>query len=309
MKKKRIQYNEINEEIYAPRYWTKTRLIVIGIFLLFIGFLVNFSLEERVNKYLQTTLASNSSCPIQFEKAELSYLMPKIIMRRPVILGACFGQFNNRLELRDITIAFNSPSFYPVGLRFHVEATTGKSRINLYPVISLFSQNVKIEKTLIDTQLFAAMTENNMSPVAGMLSVEGFFEFKSGLIHGGEIDIVSRDFYLPTQNIKGFELTRLNLETLNLSAHFSDPETLVVDRVQIGKSSAPIEINLKGNMKVRNQDFMGSILTLNGSMRLSQPMLVTFPFLKLFLPESNTSGNYQMKINGPLRNPGAPQFM
>lgn len=309
MKKKRIQYNEINEEIYAPRYWTKTRLIVIGVFLLFVGFLVNFSLEERVNKILHTTLASNGSCPIQFEKAELSYFLPKIIMRKPVILGACFGQYNNRLELRDMTIAFHSPSFYPVGLRFHLEATSGKSRLNLYPVISLFSQNVKIEKTVIDGQIFSAMMENNLSPIAGMLSLEGFFEFKYGQIQGGELDIVSRDFSLPSQNIKGFELTRLNLETLNLSAHFSDPENLIVDRIQVGKTTAPLEINLKGNVKVRSQDFMGSALNLNGNMRLSPAMLITFPFLKLFLPESNTSGNYQMKINGPLRSPGAPQIM
>lgn len=309
MKRKRIQYNELNEEIYAPKYWTKFRLIFIGIVLLFIGFLVNFSLEEKLNKYLQTTLGNNPACPIQFEKAELSYFLPKIVMKKPVILGACFGQYNNRLEFKEIKIAFHSPSFYPVGVRLHVEATSGKSYINLFPVISVFSQNVKIEKTKVDTQIFAAMTEQNLSPISGTLSIEGFFEFKSGTIHDGEIAIVSNNFSLPSQNIKGFELTQLNLETLNIQAHFSDSTTMIIDKIQLGKSSAPIELNLKGQISIKEQDFMGSTLNLDGNLRLSQFMLVNFAFLKLFLPESNTSGTYKMKVNGPLRNPGAPQIL
>jgi hypothetical protein len=309
MKRKRIQYNELNEEIYIPRYWTKTRLILIGVFLLFLGFLINFSLEERVNKYLQVALGNNPSCPMQFEKAELSYFLPALTLKKPVVLGACFGQINNRLEFKDIKISFNSPSFYPVGLRFHVEALTGKSRINLYPVISIFSQNVKIEDTLIDTRIFAAMTEANVSPISGTMSVEGFFEFKSGTINDGELDIVSKNFTLPTQNLKGFELTELKLETLKISAHFTDPGNMVVDNIQIGKANAPIELKLKGTVKVNKNDFMGSNLNLAGNLKLSQHILINFSFVKLFLPASNTSGNYQMKLNGPLRNPGAPQLL
>nr|BDT28051.1 type II secretion system protein GspN [Bacteriovorax sp. HI3] len=309
MKKKRIQYNELNEEIYTPKYWTKARLVVIGFILLFLGFMVNFSLEERVNKFLQTKLGQNPSCPIQFEKVELSYLLPKVVMRKPVILGACFGQYNNRLEFQDIKVAFHSPSFYPVGLRLHVEARSGKSYINLYPVISVFSQNVKIEKTRVDTQLFAPMTEANLSPVAGTLSIEGFFEFKSGSLHDGEVDIVSRNFSLPSQNIKGFELTQINLETLNISAKFDDPSNISIERIQIGKNNAPVELNLKGKIRVNEADFMGSMLNLSGNMKLTNYILTNFAFLKLFLPESNTSGNYQLKVNGPLRNPGAPQIL
>ena len=52
MKRKRIQYNELNDEIYAPKYWTKTRLVLIGVVLLIAGFLINFSLEEKLNKIM-----------------------------------------------------------------------------------------------------------------------------------------------------------------------------------------------------------------------------------------------------------------
>lgn len=309
MKRKRIQYNEITEETYAPKYWTKARLILIGIFLLFIGFLINFSLEERVNKYLQNTLGSNAACPIQFEKVELSYFLPKMIMRRPVILGACFGQFANRLEFKDIKVAFHSPSFYPVGLRLHVEALTGRSKINLYPVISVFSQNVKIENTVIDTQIFAPMTQMNLSPVSGSLSIAGFLEFKSGTISDGDLEIVSRNFSLPSQNIQGFELTQLNLNTLKISARFTDADTLAIEEIKLGEAKAPLDLKLKGVLKLNHSNIMASNLTLSGPLRLSEYMLVNFAILKLFLPANNTSGTYTLKINGPLGNPGAPQIL
>lgn len=309
MKRKRIQYNEITEETYTPKYWTKARLVVIGIVLLFIGFLVNFSLEERLNKYLHATLGSNGACPIQFEKVELSYFMPKVIMRKPVILGACFGQFSNRLEFKDIKVAFHSPSFYPVGLRLHVEALSGKSKINLYPVVSIFSQNVKIENTIVDTQLFAPMTQTNLSPVSGSMSVAGFLEFKSGAISDGEIQIVSKNFSLPSQNIQGFELTQLNLNTLRIIAKFTDPDNVAFEEVTLGQAQAPINLKLKGNLKLNHSNIMSSNLKLTGNLKLSEYMLVNFAFLKLFLPANNTSGSYQITINGPLGNPGAPQIL
>ena len=82
MKRKRIQYNELNEDIYGPKYWTKASLVITGIVLLTFGFLFNFSLEEKINKWLLATLSSNEACPILFEKAELSYFFPKVIVKK-----------------------------------------------------------------------------------------------------------------------------------------------------------------------------------------------------------------------------------
>lgn len=308
MKRKKIQYNELNEEIYTPVYWTRTRLVLIGLFLLIFGFLINFSLEEKINKYLQTTLSNNIACPIQFEKAELSYFLPKLIMRKPVIMGACFGQYNNRLPLKDIKISFHSPSFYPLGVKLHVAASAGKSNINLYPVVSVFSQFVEIEKTTIDGELFAPLMENNVSPISGLLKVNGLLKFESNTVVDGQLEITSSNFGIPAQNIKGFELSQMNLETFIFKAHFSDPSTLNVDSIRIGKINAPLELNLKGKVAINENDFMNSLLTLNGKVKFSPFTLQSFEFIKLFLPPNNTSGNYVMKINGPLRNPGKIQF-
>lgn len=308
MKRKRIQYNELNEEIYTPKYWTRPKLILIGAALLCFGFLFNFSIEDKINKWLLLTLSSNEACPVIFEKAELSYFLPKITVQKPVILGSCFGQVNNRLPLQNIKISLHSPSFYPPGIKLHALITAGKTVINLYPVVSPFSQYIDIEDTKIDAQIFAAMTSNNISPVAGTLTIKGFLKLDSGTLEDGQLDITSNNFYLPAQNISGFEMTLINLKRLNIQARFTNKTTMQIDHIDIGQPGMPVELKLKGNLLINPNSFINSRLQLSGPLHLSNYILVNYEFLKLFLPAGNTSGTYQMKINGTLGNLGPPQL-
>lgn len=308
MKRKRIQYNEISEEIYSPRYWTRTRLIFCGVIILVFGFLFNFSLEEKINKWLQNTLSTNEACPITFDKAELSYFLPKINIKRPVVLGRCFGQPNNSLPLQNFTISFAGPSFVPPGIKLHVSLSQGKTTLNLYPSISPFSQYLDIADSKLDAQIFGAMTEANKSPVTGTLNISGFFKFSSGHIEDGKLSISSSNFTIPAQRIAGgLDIPLLNLNNFKFNAHFANKSVMKIDQLDIGKPNTPAEIKLKGNLLVNNDSFISSVLQLNGTLRLTDFILSTVP-LQLFLPPNNTSGTYQMTINGPLGNPGPPQF-
>ncbi|MDO9181705.1 MAG: hypothetical protein Q7U04_04825 [Bacteriovorax sp.] len=308
MKRKRIQYNELSDEIYAPKYWTKPRLILTGLFLLVVGFLFNFSLEDKLNNWLLTTLSNNEACPIIFEKAELSYFLPKINIKKPVILGTCFGQPGNKLPLQELVIALNYPSFYPPGIKLHISAKEGKTNINLYPILSPMSQYLDIENTKIDNKIFAAMSIDNKSSLGGMLTIEGSLKFNSGILEDGALHISSNDFHLPPQNIKGFEMTLLNLKHIDIKTHFTNKLTMQIDHIEVGQAGSPIELNLKGNLILNSSSFLSSQLQLSGPLKLSNYILVNFAFIKLFLPAENTSGTYQMKINGLLGNMGPPQI-
>lgn len=307
MKRKRIQYNELNEEIYSPNYWTRGRLIAIGFVILLFGFLINFSLEEKINRWLQATLSNNQACPIVFEKAELSYFLPKVNIKKPMILGRCFGQPNNSLPLQSFSIALAGPSFVPPGIKLHVSIAQGKTKLNLFPSISLFSQYLDISDSKLDTSIFGAMTEANKSPVSGVLSLTGFLKFNSGTIEDGRLGISSNNFIVPAQRIAGLDIPLLNLNKFRFDAEFENSTSMKIKQFTIGQSNTPAEIKLKGKLLVNNNNFMMSILQLNGSLRLTDFILKAVP-LQLFLPPGNTSGTYQMTINGPLGSPGAPQF-
>ena len=308
MKRKRIQYNELNEEIYSQNYWNKSRLIITSVLLLVFGFLLNFSIEDKINKWLLSTLSANTACPIIFEKAELSFFLPKISLKKPVILGSCFGQPNNKLPLQELVIALHSPSFYPPGIKFHVSLNERKTSINLYPTFSLFSQYVDIEDTRIDSSIFGAMSSDNISSIAGIITIEGSLKLVSGTLEDGKIHIKSNNFSLPAQNIKGFEMTKLELKHLDIKTHFTNKTTMQIDHVEIGQPGSPIELKLKGNLLINSSSFINSELQLTGPLKISNFILVNFSFIKLFLPAENTSGTYEMKIKGPLGNIGAPKI-
>lgn len=308
MKKRRIQYNEISEDIYGPKYWTKFRLILLSVVLVIMGFLVNFSLEEKINKWLLATLTTNDVCPITFDKIELSYFPPRAIVKKPIIQGICFGQINNKLPLKNFIIGLSIPSFYPPGIKLHLSLLEGKTIINLYPTLSFSTQFLDIEETKIDTKIFAPMFSDNQSSFGGILKIEGILKLDSGVLEDGRIHISSNDFYLPAQAIKGFEIPLLDIKYLDVNTHFTNKKTMQIDHIKIGKAGGPIEINLKGNLIIDPSNFLNSELQLSGSLKLSTFILTNFSFIKLFLPAENTSGTYQMKINGPLGNLGQPEI-
>ncbi len=308
MKRKRIQYNELNEEIYDPKYWTNTRLITIGLILLFTGFLINFSIEEKLNKWFLNTLSSNEACPIIFEKVEVNYFLPKVTIVKPTILGNCFGQPNNRLPFQNIKISIHSPSFYPPGIKIHLSIKEGKTNINIYPVISFFTQFIDVKETTIDSQIFSPMTSSNKSPFAGLIAIDGFVKISAGNFEDGEVSISSKDFHFPAQNINGFEMSLINLNHLKIKAHFTKTNFLKIDLIEVGQKAMPIELKLKGSLTIDPTSFSNSNLQLSGPLHLSSYVLNNFSFIKLFLPSGNATGTYQIRLMGPISNLGPPQF-
>jgi hypothetical protein len=309
MKKKRIHFNEINEEIYTPRIWTKGRIIFISCFLVIVGFLANFSLEEKINQALLSFLQKNNSCPVQFQKAELSYLLPKVTIKSLIIPGACFGQLNNNLRVREVVLAFHSPSFYPPGIRFHVSVKEGNTNIHLYPSISFFSNYLEIDKTKIDAKIFSFMNADNKSPLAGIINISGFLKLSSGIVTDGQLSLTSNNFSIPAQNFKGFNTSLIAINALNIQAHFSNSTTMQIDEIKIGQFNSPIEVKLKGKINISPSGIQSSILSLKGSVNLSEFFLNNYSFVKIFFPASNTTGKYQMTLEGPIGNLGPPQFI
>jgi len=152
------------------------------------------------------------------------------------------------------------------------------------------------------------MTNNNKSPIAGILNLEGFLKFSSGSITDGQIEIQSNDFHIPAQTINNFEIKLLNLKKFNFSAHFANTQTMLIDKFDIGQANTPLELKLKGSLIINSSNFMSSLLQISGPLHLDTYVLTNFEFIKLFLPIGNTNGTYQMKLVGALDNLGKPEF-
>lgn len=308
MKRKRIQYNELNEEIYSTKFWSTSKLSAIGVILLLIGFLFNFSIEDKINKWLFNTLSKNTACPILFEKSEISYLLPEIVINKPIIIGSCFGQMNKQLALQNIKLSLGFPNFNPPGIKLHLAIKSEKTIINIYPIFSFFSKYIEIENTKIDAQLFSVTTHSNKSPIQGIFDVAGKLKISEDMVNEGNLIIKSENFYIPAQNLNNFELATINLKHLSISTHFTNKTTLQIDHIEIGQAGKTLELKLKGNLLIDQNNFLNSVLELNGKIHFSNDFLTNFAFLKILLHLPNDSGTYQMAISGPLNNLWPPKF-
>lgn len=308
MRKKRILYNELSDDIYEATSITKSKLIFLGFFVLIISFIANLSLEEKINRLLGTYLMGNPQCPMQFEKAELGYFPPKISIKKMTILGACFNQPSNRLFVDDLSIAPDFPSITKLGLRMSIQIKAEDSIIKISPIFSFFGRYIEIEKSTINAKIFHILASDDKSPIAGKIFIKGFLKFESDILTDGHIQMDSNNFHFPSQRISGFDLPLIQLDKFNLEALFEKPGEMKVKKIEIGKPGKQIEINLAGKLQISKSSFASSMLNLNGTMKLSPAFMNNFSFVTLILPPGHTDGKYQMKINGPLLNPGSPQF-
>lgn len=308
MRKKRILYNELSDEIYESSFWTKTKLIFIGVCILFLAFILNFSIEDKINWYLTNALGSNQACPMQFEKTELHYFPPKINIQRLTILGNCFGQPTNQLYINEIKITPDFPSIAHIGIRIGLEINAQDTHIKLYPVVSPFSTYIEIDNSYINAKMLHPFFADDKSPIAGKILLQGFLKLEDGNLADANIKMQSNNFHFPSQRISGFDLPLIPLEKLQLEALFERPGELKIKNIIIGKPGKQIEINLKGKLAISKSSFASSMLMLDGTMTLSPAFMTNFSFVTLMLPAGHTDGKYMVRINGPIINPGAPQF-
>jgi hypothetical protein len=308
MRKKRILHNELNEEIYESTTWNKKKIFLLGFTLLLFGFIINLSLMDKIQTFLNLALTKNPDCPMSFNKLDYSIFPPKLIINKLSIQGTCFGHPSNQLLIDDIKIGPDFPSISRLGMRFNIQIKAQDSILNLSPIISFKKLFIEIDKSSINANIIRVLTEDNKSPIAGKLSIMGFIEFSNQNLNDANITIESNNFFFPSQRLSGFDLPIINLNKFNLKAYVKDQGQLKIESIEIGKENGPVEIRLHGDMLINQNQFMTSTLNLNGSLKLSANFISNFSFINLMLPQGHPDGKYQMRIQGPLQSPGAPQF-
>ena len=132
-----IEHQEEKSQFY---HFKKIEIILfslLSLFFIFLGFATNFSVKEQVLTKLKTTLAKNRSCPVNFEKSTLSYLLPTLTLNKVSVNRRCFKSASN-LELDSIKTSLALPSLKPLGptLTTIIKDQYSKVNIDIIPGIS-----------------------------------------------------------------------------------------------------------------------------------------------------------------------------
>ena len=308
MKRKKVQYNEINDEIYAPEEISKVKIIFLCLVLLFVGFLLNFNFQDRINNIIRPILANNQSCPILYEKLDFEFFMPKIIFKNPTILGQCFGQYNQKLPLKEMNVSFQGPSFVPPGIKLKLHARQGTTNINVIPSLSFSKRVIEIRESKIDANHLGVMFSDGKSPFQGTLTLDGVFHLEGNKLTEGKLDMNSRNLVMPEQNIKGFQAPNMNLKTLVLKLRVTKDSNLDVREFKLGNGT-PMGLNLKGRIFLNQETMANSQVNLEGTLQTTPFFLESFALLKLLLPpDPNPNGLFKMKLKGELARLGQPEL-
>ncbi len=308
MKRKKISYNEINDEVYYPEEFSKVKIFFLCSLLFFIGFIINVNLSERLNKIVKPLLASNPNCPINFEKLDFEYILPKIIFKNPVIQGLCFGHPGNAMPLSHLSIAIDGPSFVPPGIKIKIEAIQGKTHLEIFPSISFGSKIIEIRNSTINASDLGALFADGISPFTGKIDIDGVLHFSVTKITEGAMNIKSKNFVVPEQNIKGFMAPTLNLNHLSIKLRVAKDSNMDIREFKLGTGD-PLGLELKGKIFLNYQSFMNSQVDLDGNLATTPFFLESFAILKLMLPEpQNPQGKFKIKLSGELASMNQPQI-
>ena len=297
--------NQLDDDIYSKVNPFNWKFIVIGFFLLIMGFLVNFPIRKTIIGYASAKLGSNRSCPMTFERLDLGNFLQWAKFTGPIFSGRCYGQSSmSMLRLESLGLALVAPSVNPPGLKLHIEIKKGKTNLNIYPTISYPKMGLEIKNSVIDGNLLKNLT-GDIFKIHGQIKIDSHLIMTKKNLTGGKINITSKNLSIPPQNIMNFLIPYMNLEELTIKGSVKGRNTLHFTTLKLGSKISPIIANLKGSIKINPTNTRASTLDLKGKIKFTPEFIKKFAILNLFLAGKNKDpeGFYNLSIKGPMGRP------
>jgi type II secretion system protein N len=307
--KNKIQYNEISNEVYGNKNIPYIKIVFISITLLIIGFVLNFPVNDIMTKQITKGLQTNSACPIIFDDLKITFFLPKVVLKKPIISGRCFKQPGQSLKLNDVKLSFAGPSFSPIGIKFKTQIKSGRTNINLFPTISLGGHLLRIDKTVIDSDLVNKLSGMS-NLLRGTFNLTALINSSNESLQSGKLVLKSKNIIVPGQNIKGFDVPELNIGNFLLKANMKNSKTTEIIDFIIGNETSPIIATFKGTIKMNKYNFSFSEIDLIGEVKFSDKFMSDFSILNILLPSKKPiDGFYKMQLKGPLNRMIKPKFL
>ncbi len=299
---KKYEDNVIQDETYTIPMDVKLKITIVSLVFALVGLLMNLPMLGNVEEQIETAIKSNPQCPITYKKFNLSYVLPKVTLTKPVIPGRCFNNPSSSLKLDSVTTSFTIPSFIPPGLKFHSVIKGLGSEINVYPRVTAGTVDIRITKSKINAKFINAFTVYP-NLLNGNMSLEGFFSTVKNKLDSGVAKLSSKNLVIPAQTINFFEIPELLLNKLNLVIKI-EKNKLNVNQLLIGNETSPIRAEIKGTINLNQRAMNLSILNLQGKVKFSKDFLKSFAILEMMLAQAKPVDEYySFTLTGPLGSP------
>ena len=313
MAKNKVSPTELDDEVYVLSKTFVTRVVIGAVLIFIFSVFSTFPVKENIALMVTNALQANRSCPISFEKVEVSFFLPSITIKDTAIEGACFNNQNTRLPLNDVKLYFFGPSLSPLGLKFKTEIQKGKTNLDIYLSAGMGSQSIRISESKLDAEIINIITGEKFL-LGGIFDIDTVLFMEKGKLNSGNIFVKSSSLFIPTQNISTFEVPHMPVENLIFKATI-EPEDkkfqkIQIENFEIGSNDAPILGQIKGPIKLNQSFVQSSELSLSGKVKFSKNFMDNFAILNLFLGGKSTDndGFYKINVSGSLGAP-KPKFL
>ncbi|WP_372653793.1 hypothetical protein [Halobacteriovorax sp.] len=305
MVKLKTHPSELPEEIYIQKKTFFFKVSVAAFLISLIAFMLNFPIGKIIKSNAEVAIASNAACPITYDEMKFEWFLPKVILTKPVINGRCYSNPSSSLKLADLAISFQSPSFWPLGVKLHTKIKHKLSVINIYPTVGLGGQVIKIEKSSISHKTLKEFLGPKSLNFTGDIELESIVKLDGGKVSQSDFLITSTNLSIPSQNIEGFDLPNLPIGAFQLKGNLNARNLIEIQDFQLGAANSPILAEAAGAIKLNTHNISNSTLDINGEVKFTADFLNKFAIINMLLSgkESTDKGFYKFKVGGKFSSP------
>lgn len=303
----RIPETQVVEKVYDIETSYSKKIIVITLAAFIGAILFNFPLEKNIITLIENQIAKNRRCPLSYQKIELGYFLPKMVLSDVTIPGQCFNKAGTNLNFDKVLLRVSMPSFWPVGIKTKLEAKTNGAAINIFPRLALGGHAIQIEDTELEGPFLSQFTPYP-NLFRGSVKVQGHFELAGQNLDSGNLRLISNDFIIPAQMIMGINLSRLAFKELEFAGTYTK-KAFHLKAFRLGDDNSPIKGEFTGKIYPSMQNINFSRLALQGRVKFSDAFLNEVGLLRIMLNgKKQKEGYYYLKIDGTLALP-KPTFI
>ena len=292
-------------------------LAIIGLSLgcIFLGFFLNFSIEEKILALAQGQLEKNAPCPLKYQGPEIIYFFPGLHFKDLRVPSNCTPNLRIPLTFDHFDLQIKGLSFSTFRPIISFE---GKEKENLL-IRGNFTSNgqdsiVNLKDTKIDAQLLSKTLTSFQDPgglfkipLKGNLIVNTAIKLQNKKLQRLAVNLFSNDLTMASFKILGMNIPALDIGNLQvITRTTTNGKKLILDRIALGGNENSIEATLEGEVDLADQNFLNSQIRAKVKFRIAKELLEEGPLsmakiaLKKF--HNELDGLYHINITNTLGN-------
>ncbi len=306
------QNQDLDNIDYTYKHLFKAKWIITALCICFLVLVSVIPIGDKFDAVIQKAITS-SGCPIKYSNYEFKFFAPRIELSNLLIPRRCTN-LSQDINLEKTALYLQGPSFSPLGFAMRLKTQYGTSPIDAKLIVGFSSITVHIKNDPKDQQNWNVINLADIGKLQKNFKVAGHIHLSNvytqltyaGQIANLKLNVASKDFKIPGQNIQIFKIGTIDIGNMLLQAELKNGSSLELKQFTLGKDGSAIIANFKGSSKLKMRRIKESTLKIRGELALSPKFQEKYAWTNILLGKFDKKDNYyQIEVSGKF---GSPKF-